>query len=52
MNPFEAIYGQNPPSVLSYFLGVLKVQEVDQTLTFREAILRTLKENLFMAQNG
>jgi hypothetical protein len=51
MTPFEAVYGQNPPSVLSYFLGVSKVQAVDQTLTVREAILRTLKENLVMARN-
>jgi hypothetical protein len=51
MTPFEAVYGQNPPSVLSYFPGVSKVQAVDQTLTVREAILRTLKENLVMAQN-
>jgi hypothetical protein len=51
MTPFEAIYGQNPPSVLSYLLGVSKVQVVDQMLTVREAILRTLKENLVMAQN-
>ena len=47
----EAVYGQNPPLVLSYLLGVSKVQAVDQTLTVREAILRTLKENLVMAQN-
>jgi hypothetical protein len=51
MTHFEAIYGQNPPSFLSYFPGVLKVQGVDQMLTVREAILRTLKENLVMAQN-
>jgi hypothetical protein len=51
MTSFEAIYGQNPPSVLSYFPGVSKVQAVDQTLTVREAILRTLKENLVMEQN-
>jgi hypothetical protein len=51
MTPFEAVYGQNPPSVLSYFPGVSKVQVVDQTLTVREAILHTLKENLVMAQN-
>jgi hypothetical protein len=25
MTPFEAVHGQNPPSVLSYILGVLKV---------------------------
>jgi hypothetical protein len=49
MTPFEAVYGQNPPSILSYFLGVSKVQAVDQTLTIREAILCTLKENLVMA---
>jgi hypothetical protein len=51
MTPFEAVYGQNPPSVLSYMPGVSKVQVVDQTLTVREAILCTLKENLVMDQN-
>jgi hypothetical protein len=51
MTPFEAVYGQNSPSFLSYFLGVLKVQEVDQTLTVRKAILCTLKQNLVMVQN-
>jgi hypothetical protein len=48
MNPFEVVYGQNPPSVLSYLPGVSKVQVVDQTLTVREVILSTLKENLVM----
>jgi hypothetical protein len=51
MTPFEAIYGQKPPSVLSYLPGASKVQVVDLTLTAQEAILRTLKENLVMAQN-
>jgi hypothetical protein len=51
MTPFEAVYGQKPPSVLSYLPSVSKVQAVDQTLTIREIILRTLKENLVMAQN-
>jgi hypothetical protein len=51
MTPFEAVYGQNPPSFISYFPGVLKVQAVDQTLIVREAILRTLKDNLVMDQN-
>jgi AraC-like DNA-binding protein len=51
MTPFEAVYGQNPPSVLSFFPGVSKVQAVDQTLIVREAIIRTLKENLVMAHN-
>jgi hypothetical protein len=51
MTPFEAVYGKNPPLVLSYFLGVLKVQTIDQMLIVQEAILHTLKENLVMAQN-
>jgi hypothetical protein len=51
MTPFEAIYGQKPPFVLSYMPGVSKVQAVDQTLIVQEAILCTLKDNLVMAQN-
>jgi hypothetical protein len=51
MTPFEVVYGQKPPLVLSYLLGASKVQVVDQTLTVREAILHTLKKNFFMAQN-
>jgi hypothetical protein len=51
MTPFEAVYGQNPPSVLSYMPGVSKVQEVDTNITVWEAILHALKDNLVMAQN-
>ena len=51
MTHFEVVYGKNPPSVLSYFLDVSKVQAVEQMLTVWEAILRALKENLAMAQN-
>jgi hypothetical protein len=51
MIAFEAVYGKNPPSVLSYLLGVSKVQVVEQTLIIREAILCTLKDNLVMAHN-
>jgi hypothetical protein len=51
MTPFEAVYDQKPPSILSYMPGVSKVQEVDTNLTIREAILYALKDNLFMAQN-
>jgi hypothetical protein len=51
LTPFEVVYGQNLPSVLSYFLGVSKVQVVDQRLTVQEAIIHTLKENLVMAHN-
>ena len=51
MTPFEVVYGQKPPPVLSYLPGVSKVQVVDQTLIVREAILLTMKENLVMVQN-
>jgi hypothetical protein len=51
MTPFEAVYGQKPPSVLPYMSGVSKVQEVDRNLTVCMTILCTLKENLVMAQN-
>jgi hypothetical protein len=45
---FEAEYGKNPPSFLSYLPGTSKVQVVYQTLTAQEAILRMIKHNLFM----
>jgi hypothetical protein len=51
MTPFEAVYGQKPPFVLSYMLGVSKVQVVEKNLTVRESILCTLKDNLVVAQN-
>jgi len=51
MIPFEVVYEQKPPLVLSYLPGTSKVQAVDQTLIVREDILHTLKENLAMAQN-
>jgi hypothetical protein len=51
VTPFEVVYGQKPPLVLSYLPGASKVQAADLTLIAREAILHTLKENLVMAQN-
>jgi hypothetical protein len=51
MTPFEEVYGQKSPSVLSYIPGVSKVQEVDTNLTIHEAILCALKENLVKDQN-
>jgi len=30
MTPFEAIYGQNPPSMLSYLPQISKVHEVEK----------------------
>jgi hypothetical protein len=51
MIPFEAVYRQNPPSVLPYMPSVSKVREFDRNLTAHMTILRTLKENLVMSQN-
>ena len=51
MTPSEEIYGQKPPSGLSYLSGAPKVQVVDLTLTTREDILHTQKDNLVMEQN-
>jgi hypothetical protein len=51
MNPFEGVYGQNLPYVLSYMPSVSKVQEVHKNITVQEVILRALKDNLVMAHN-
>jgi hypothetical protein len=51
MTPFEAFYGQNPPSVFSFIPGVSKDHEVEKNITIHKAILQSLKDNLFMAQN-
>jgi hypothetical protein len=51
MPPFEAVYGQKTPSILSYMPGISKVQEVDKNITVCEGIVHTLEANLDMAQN-
>jgi hypothetical protein len=51
MTPFEVVYGQNPPLVLSYMSRVSKVQEFNTNLRVHEAILHALKSNFFMDQN-
>jgi hypothetical protein len=43
MTPFEVVYGQNHPSIISYFPWVSKVQEVETNITICEAILHALK---------
>eukprot|EP00253_Pinus_taeda_P021957 PITA_21957 len=51
MTPYEAIYGQLPPSPTSYIKGFSKVQAVDQLLQNRATMLAHLRENLHQAQN-
>lgn len=49
MTPYEAVYGQLPPSPTSYLKGFSKVQAVDQLLQHRATILPHLRENLHQA---
>eukprot|EP00253_Pinus_taeda_P016774 PITA_16774 len=51
MTPYEAVYGQLPPSPTSYLKGCSKVQAVDQLLQHRATMLAHLQENLHQAQN-
>jgi len=51
MTPYEAVYGQLPPSPISYLQGCSKVQAVDQLLQHRTTMLAHLRENLHQAQN-
>ena len=51
MTPYEAVYGQLPPSPTSYIKGCSKVQAVDQLLQHRATMLAHLRENLHQAQN-
>eukprot|EP00253_Pinus_taeda_P021975 PITA_21975 len=51
MTPYEAVYGQLPPSPTLYLKGCSKVQAVDQLLQHRATMLAHLRENLHQAQN-
>eukprot|EP00253_Pinus_taeda_P033327 PITA_33327 len=51
MTPYEAFYGQLPPSLTSYIKGCSKVQAVDQLLQNRTTMLAHLRENRHQAQN-
>ena len=51
MTPFQALYGRPPPSIPDYQVGASSVNEVDQTLVSRNAILQQLKINLHAVVN-
>jgi len=51
VTPYEAVYGQLPPSPTSYIKGCSKVQVVDQLLQNCTTMLAHLRENLHQAQN-
>jgi len=42
MTPFEALYGQPPPIVISYILKIANIQEIDTNLSNRGKIIRIL----------
>lgn len=50
MTPFQALYGRTPPTIPSYTRGSTSIQALDDDLTERDAVLRSLKENLLAAQ--
>ena len=51
VSPFEAVYGQPPPTLLSYIPGTTKVQAVDDLLRTRDQILSDLRHNLIVARD-
>jgi hypothetical protein len=51
MTPYEAVYGQQPPTITTYLPGTSKVQSIDTMLQGRTTTLAALKDNLLMAQN-
>ncbi|XP_061359324.1 uncharacterized protein LOC133303430 [Gastrolobium bilobum] len=50
MTPFRAVYGRDPPSLISFTPGSTTVAAVDTWLLARDAILVELKQNLCQAQ--
>ena len=51
MSPFQALYGRPPPTIVPYQSGSSKVAVVDSLLLDRDALLKTLRDNLTRAQN-
>ncbi|XP_062099824.1 uncharacterized protein LOC133805673 [Humulus lupulus] len=51
MTPFQATYGQLPPTITAYTRGSTTIQAVEEDLMTRDTILRQLKHNLQQAQN-
>lgn len=48
--PYEALYGQVPPTLLPYLAGSSLVEKVDQSLQHREDLRKLLKFHLTRAQ--
>ena len=52
MSPFLALYGYCPSSITSPLKGNTKVQVVEDHIGHQQKVLKLLKDNLDMAQNG
>nr|UBX54614.1 transposon Tf2-1 polyprotein [Lupinus angustifolius] len=51
MSPFKALYGRDPPTLIKGCSYTSKIEEVNQLLIQRDAILTELYQNLMKAQN-
>ena len=51
MNPYQVVYGKQPPSITSYLLVTFKVQEVESLPQNFEWPVEDLNDNLAIAQN-
>ncbi|KAH9649714.1 hypothetical protein KPL70_026087 [Citrus sinensis] len=51
MSPFQALFGRPPPAIALYSKGSTSIQALDEALSERDALLRSLKENLRQAQH-
>lgn len=51
LTPYEALYGQSPPTYHHYIPGMSSVTAVDQWGTTRESTIQLLKEHLSKAQH-
>ncbi|KAJ0885707.1 putative nucleotidyltransferase, Ribonuclease H [Helianthus annuus] len=51
LTPFQVVYGRLPPKLLPYVPGTTKLQAVEDYLKDRDQMLKTLRANLFAAQN-
>lgn len=51
MSPFKALYGREPPPLISYEGSSTPVQELDALLVERDLVLQELKKNLANASN-
>ena len=51
MSPYQALYGRPPPFFPAYSAGSTTIQALDEMLKERDEVMRTLKENLRLAQH-